>query len=186
MMNVNKTNLIINLFKKNKKKLFLILSLLVLVLFIVLFINEKNKTKNVRTANEFNKAIVLLSKNEKESKKILINIIKEKNKFYSPLSLNTLIEKEIIKDKKEIIDLFNIVLSIKKISEENKNLIIFKKALFLTVNGTEADLLNSLNPIINSSSIWRNDSLNLLIEYFLYKNEKNKALQYQALLNKKS
>ena len=46
MMNVNKTNLIINLFKKNKKKLFLILSLLVLVLFIVLFINEKNKTKN--------------------------------------------------------------------------------------------------------------------------------------------
>ena len=74
----------------------------------------------------------------------------------------------------------------KKISEENKNLIIFKKALFLTVNGTEADLLNSLNPIINSSSIWRNDSLNLLIEYFLYKNEKNKALRLYVNLNKKS
>ena len=40
------------------------------------------------------------------------------------------------------------------------------------------DLINILNPILNSESVWKSHSLYLLAEYFLSKNEKQKSKEF--------
>ena len=71
------------------------------------------------------------------------------------------------------------------LDEEGKNLIKIKKALYLFSLDNESLIIDTLNPIINSDSIWKNQSINLLAEYFLSKGEKIKADEYFKLLNLK-
>jgi len=73
-------------------------------------------------------------------------IILSKNKFYSILSLNTILEKNLISDKSKILEYFKILESSSN-TKENNDLIIFKKALFLikvSDNETGRKLLNDL------------------------------------------
>ena len=64
------------------------------------------------------------------------------------------------------------------LDEEIKNLVIYKKALFNSGFSTENDLLQILNPIINSDSIWKSHSLYLIAEYFYSKNQKKKQKNF--------
>ena len=64
------------------------------------------------------------------------------------------------------------------LDNEIKNLIIYKKALFNSDFVSENDLLQILNPIINSESIWKSHALYLLAEFFYSKNEKQKAKEF--------
>ena len=43
---------------------------------------------------------------------------------------------------------------------------------------TENELIKILNPIINSESVWKSHALNLLAEYFYFKDEKQKAKEF--------
>ena len=63
-------------------------------------------------------------------------------------------------------------------ASEIKNLIIYKKALFNADDINEIDLLNILNPIIKSDSVWKSHSLYLMAEYFYSKNEKQKSKEF--------
>ena len=69
---------------------------------------------------------------------------------------------------------------IKEISldKEIKNLIIYKKALFNADEIDENSLLDMLNPLINSESIWKSHALYVLAEYFYEKNEKQKSKEF--------
>ena len=52
------------------------------------------------------------------------------------------------------------------------------------LNFTENNLLKMLNPILNSSSIWKSHALHLMAEYFFSKNEKQKSKQFfEQILN---
>jgi len=62
--------------------------------------------------------------------KMFREIIMSKNSFYSPLSLYTIIEKNLETDPNEILKYFNIIENL-NIKEEQKELILFKKALYL-------------------------------------------------------
>ena len=42
----------------------------------------------------------------------------------------------------------------------------------------EGELLNILNPLINSTSVWRSHALYLVAEYFYFKNEKEKSKEF--------
>ena len=64
------------------------------------------------------------------------------------------------------------------LEKEIKNLIIYKKALFNSNFVKENDLLQILNPIINSESIWKSHALYLLAEYFYFKDETIKAKEF--------
>ena len=64
------------------------------------------------------------------------------------------------------------------LEEEIKNLNIYKKALFNSSFVTENELLQILNPIVNSESIWKSHSLYLIAEYFYAKGEKQKAKEF--------
>ena len=54
----------------------------------------------------------------------------------------------------------------------------YKKALFNADQAEESDLLNILNPIINSESVWKSHALYLMAEYFYSKDQKQKAKEF--------
>ena len=139
-------------------------------------------------SNRYNSAIIE-HKNGDDSKIIseMIEIIEDKNSTYSPLALYYLIDENLIKDKNEINYLFDVLINKTSLDYEIKNLIIYKKALFNADTTNENELLNILNPIINSKSIWKSHGLYLLAEYFYSKNEKQKSKEFfNQILNTKN
>ena len=91
---------------------------------------------------------------------------------------NFLIDNNLTDDKIEINSLFDELIYETSLDEEIKNLIIYKKALFNSNFSTENNLLQILNPIINSDSIWKAHSLYLIAEFFYSKNQKEKAKEF--------
>ena len=67
---------------------------------------------------------------EEKSKNLYEEIILSKNKFYSVLALNMILEKELEENQDKVLNYFKIVENL-NISKEQKDLIKFKKALFL-------------------------------------------------------
>ena len=117
-------------------------------------------------------------KKNQNTEEELIDIIQKKDPTYSPLALNFIIDNEIVNDKIKVNELFDIIIEKTDIENEIKNLIIYKKALYNSDNINENDLINILNPILNSESVWKSHSLYLLAEYFLSKNEKQKSKEF--------
>jgi len=175
-------------FINNKKILatitiFLIFS--ILSFYIYQIYKDQNKEK---ISNRYNSAIIE-HKNGDDSKIIseMKEIIEDKNSTYSPLALYYLIDENLIKDKNEINYLFDVLINKTYLDYEIKNLIIYKKALFNADTTNENELLNILNPIINSKSIWKSHGLYLLAEYFYSKNEKQKSKEFfNQILNTKN
>ena len=124
-------NKLINFYNSNKIKIFLIVILIIIFFTSFIFLKYKNEKENSQIAEKYVKAgIYLASNKENDARKIYEEIILSKNKFYSILSLNTIIEKNLISDKDIIIKYFDILE--KTISRQDQgDLIILKKALFL-------------------------------------------------------
>ena len=140
------------LLNKHKTKIILFISIIILGIFLIVFLNIFNEKKNSEISEQFLKAGILLSSNQKnESKKILEKIILSKNTFYSKLALNILIEKNLIRDEEKVLNLFEIVEKAEKYKDQ-KDLIIFKKALFLIKNGNESEGNKILNYLISNNS----------------------------------
>jgi len=168
-----------NFFISNRKKI--IISLFILILSIIsYFVYDEIKKKNeLRIANQYNNIkINFFSGKKLNVEKNMIEIVRAKDKTYSPLALYFLIDNKIVNSKKEINNLFDNVIDNKKIDKEIKNLIIYKKGLYNAGFETENKLLKILNPIINSDSIWKSHALYLMGEYFLSKNEKQKSKEF--------
>ena len=83
------------------------------------------------------------------------------NKFYSILALNSIIENNLEEDEEEILKLFNKIEKL-KIEKEQKNLVKFKKALFLIEISREKEGKELLNEIVASNSIWKGAALKIL------------------------
>jgi len=168
-----------NFFINNKKNLIIgtsILLILIIGFFSLEVIQEKNK---VNLANKFNRAIINF-KPEDSQKTVenLINIVKENDVTYSPLALYFLIDNNLIKSTEEINVLFDELINETNLEEEIKNLNIYKKGLFNSNFVSENELLQILNPLINSESIWKSHTLYLVAEYFYAKGEKEKAKEF--------
>ena len=168
-----------NFFINNKKKLILIILILILVLFGFFSYQIYQDRNKEQLANKYNKAVITYEKGDKS--KIISSmkeIIEDKNKTYSPLALYFLIDNDVIDSNKEINELFDKILKIKKLDNEIKNLVIYKKALFNSEFEKENNLIKILSPILNSESIWKSHALFLMGEYFLNKGEKQKAKEF--------
>ena len=122
---------IVNFFKKNKKKIIFLLIFTVLLIILISAYSIYKEKKNIKISQQFITAGILLSSQDYEnSKKIYENIILSKNKFYSNLALNVMIEQKLEKNKEKLLNYFKIVESL-DYSQDQKDLILFKKALFL-------------------------------------------------------
>ena len=168
-----------NFFIKNKNKIIIILSIIILIIFSY-FIYKDIKNKNrIKLADKYNYTTInFISGDKTKVKKELIEIINQKDKTYSPLALYFLIDNEIITEKNLINEMFDAVISNNKLEKEIKNLIIYKKGLFNSDFATENDLINILKPILNSESVWNSHALYLMAEYFYEKNEKFKSKEF--------
>ena len=168
-----------NFFINNKKNLIIgtsILLILIIGFFSLEAIQEKNK---VNLANKFNRAIIdFKPEDSQKTVENLINIVKENDVTYSPLALYFLIDNNLIKSTEEINVLFDELINETNLEEEIKNLNIYKKVLFNSNFVSENELLQILNPLINSESIWKSHTLYLVAEYFYAKGEKEKAKEF--------
>ena len=168
-----------NFFINNKKNLIISISIVIIGL-ISYFTYENIKEKNkIKLANKYNLITIDHQKNTKQKTiNELIDIINENDNTYSPLALYFLLDNNLIKESTEANKLFDELIFKTNLKKEIKNLIVYKKALFNSNFVAENDLLQILNPIINSESIWKSHSMYLMAEYFYSNNEKQKAKEF--------
>ena len=170
---------IIDFFVNNTKKIIIVISVIVLIIFGYFIYEDLKKKNKIKLANKYNLAIIKFDSGDKiKVENELIDIVNKKDKTYSPLALYFLIDNNIINENNKINELFDIVINETSLEEEIKNLVIYKKALFNSDFESENNLIKILNPVINSDSAWKSHALYLMAEYFYYKNQKEKSKEF--------
>ena len=162
------------------KKIFLTLSIILILGLLIFYFYQVYKDKSRELISEKYNNTVLQNKNGNKSKIVVSmkEIIHDKDSTYSPLALYYLIDNNLIQNKEEINDLFDSLIDRTSLENEIKNLIIYKKALYNADNSSEKELLDIVNPLINSQSIWKSHALYLVAEFFYSKNEKQKSKEF--------
>ena len=172
-----------DLIKKYSKIIYLIILIFVIFGISYIWLDSNNKSKKIKISEIFIEGKVLLqNKKLSGAKEVFVGIINEKDNVYSPLSLFLIIDKNLDEDQNKITNYFDLVLSIKDIEEEDRNSIILKKAIFISENNQEEDMLNLLNPIINSESVWKLQSAKFIGDYYFSKKQFKKAKEYYSIL----
>ena len=145
-------NNIISIFKRNKIRVYSLIIVILIISLSVFIIKDFNKKKNNLIAEKYLKAEILLKNNKKEEALILYeNIINSESKFYAVLSLNNIIEKELVANENKILNYFSILENL-NYSQDQKALISFKKALFLLKNSKIKEANNLLQALANGDS----------------------------------
>ena len=146
-------NKIINFYNLNKIKVFFFILILIIGVISAIFFKINSERKNILISDKYIQAgLYLSSSNDKKAKILFEEIIQSNNKFYYILAFNTILEKNLISDKKQILKYFS-VLEKSVNTLDNKDLIAFKKALYSIKffdNKTGEDLFRDL---INKDSI---------------------------------
>ena len=138
--------------KRNKKKLIYMLLILIISVFLILYFFYQNEKKNNLISEKFIQAgLYLSSDNVSDAKNIYDEIINSGNVFYSTLALNVLIEKNLEKNEKLILKYFKTIEDMSQ-SDDKRDLLVFKKALYLMKNSNtkEAELI--FKDLINKNS----------------------------------
>ena len=168
-----------NFFVNNKNKIISTIVILVIILVGAYSFDSYKTNKKKEISNKFNSTTLSHSENTKElTIQNLVEIINEQDPTYSPLSLYFIIDNKLISNQSEINNYFDILIEKTSLDNEIKNLVIYKKALFNADNAQESELLNILNPLINSGSVWKSHSLYLMAEYFYSKDQKQKSKEF--------
>ena len=170
-------------FNTYKKTIIILSFILVLIGGIVLWFDNTQKNKRLKVSENFIEAKILLAQEENlKSLDYLKSIILQKDKVYSPLSLFLIIDNNLEKNKEVIIQYFDELLSINALEDEDINLLRLKKAIYISNSAKEQNMLDLLNPIINSNSVWKFQSLKFLGDYYFSLKQFKKAEQYYRIL----
>ena len=165
-------------FSNNYKKLIGSLASILLLLFLYFGYQEYKKKAKLKIAEIYNqitlKEVTIENTNNIEQ---LIKIIKEKDSIYSALSLYFIIENDLVNDQERINNFFNLVIESQE-EKEIKNLIIYKKALYNADIISENELLDILNPILKSESVWKSHALLLMADFFEHSNNLIKSKDF--------
>ena len=175
-----------NFFSNNFKKLIGSLVSILLVLFSYFGFQEYKKMAKLEIAEIYNQITLKeITIENTSSIEQLVKIIEEKDQIYSALSLYFIIENNLINDPKEINNYFDLVIKSQE-EKEIKNLIIYKKAMYNADIISENDLLDMLNPIIKSESVWKSHALLLMADYLEHKNNLVKSKDFlEEIVNSK-
>ena len=171
--------------KSNSKIFTYTISIFFIILAILLWFSYDSKKQNKIISEDFIKAKIFLEKDSKDKATLILkNIIKKKDTIYSSLSLFLLIDQNLVEDKQLILEYFDNIISDGDYSEEDTNLLKLKKAIYISDIEDEQEMLKLLNPIINSDSVWKNQSLKFLGDFYYSISQLETARQYYSTLLK--
>jgi tetratricopeptide (TPR) repeat protein len=150
--NLETQNKVIKLIKDNKLRIIYFLIILIFIGTIFTYLEINNNNKNNLIAEKYVQAgIHLAAKEYKESKIIYNDIIQSKNKFYSILSLNNIIENNLEPEEEKILKYFELIEDINK-TKDQEDLLEFKKSLYLIKISKFQEGNKLLKKIIKSES----------------------------------
>ena len=180
-------SIIKNFLKKNTKKIITLVILILIFMLSYFFYDELKERKKEKFAQTYNSIIYNSDKfSQNEIKVKMLEIVNAKVNTYSTLALYYLIDNKIINNNSEISELFDKIISINK-DIELKNLIIFKKALYFSDKYSENQILEILNPVIKSESVWKQHGFLLLSDFYFHKKQLNKSKEFlQKILELKN
>ena len=168
-----------NFFVNNKNKIISGIIVLIIIIIAVFSYDKYLIVKKKEISDKFNSITIDYSENTKQkTTNGLIEIVNKRDPTYSPLSLYFIIDNNLVSDQAKVNSLFDTLIKDTSLDIEITNLIIYKKALYNSDSAQESDLLNILNPLINSKSVWKSHSLYLMAEYFYANNQKQKAKEF--------
>lgn len=179
IQNDQKNTNIKNIFINNKKTTISFFIIILIFLFSYFFYTDYKKSIKIKISEQYNLSIINYDK-DNPSKLIeeMKNIINVKDPTYSPLALYYLLDNNLLKNKSEINNYFDILIYETSLDNEIKNLVIYKKGLFNSNTASEEELLNIFKPLINNENLWKSHSLYIIAEYFFSKNEKQKSKEF--------
>ena len=168
-----------NFLISKRKQLITSLILIILILFTFFGYQEFKSSSKEKLANKFNSIVTNFEAGKKENiTNNLIEIINTKDKTYSPLAFFFLLDNDLITSSDEINSYFDLLINEISLDTEIKNLTIYKKGLFNSEFVDENQLLDILNPVIKSESIWKPQAMYLMAEFYLAKNQKQKSKDF--------
>ena len=170
---------LINFIKNKKKIIFSLIFFIILLIFSFFFYQEYKNQQREQLANKYNATVIQFESGDKSKVfNLMKEIIEDKDKTYSPLAFYFLLDNDLIISKQEINKYFDLLINELGLDREKKNLIIFKKGLYNSEFADENELLNILNPIIKSESIWKPHALYLMAEFYFAKKERQKSKEF--------
>ena len=168
-----------NFLISNRKQLITLLLIIVLLLISFFGYQEFNKRSKEKLANKFNQIVTNFENGKKQNiNNNLIEVIRTKDKTYSPLAFFFLMDNDLISSNQEINSYFDFLINEIPLDKEIKNLTIYKKGLFNSDFVDENQLLDILNPVIKSESIWKPQAMYLMAEFYLAKNQMQKSKDF--------
>ena len=177
---------VIKFFSQYKKYLITLLILLITIPSFYHAFKAYERNKSEKILEDYSKAIMMLSnENLDEADKIFTKLLNEKNEAILISSLNKIIEINLKKKnpKKNII-LIDDILNSKKLSALNTELLKIKKALLIFDKADEKTMLGLLNKNEKQSKFY-SLSMQILVDFYISKNELLKANEIQKLVNAK-
>ena len=167
------------LYDANKLLIFSTLFVLIITSISFSFYTVSREKKQILLADNYMVAIFYLQNNERDKgRKILKEIILANNRTYSTLSLFLILDEDLVEEQREISNLFDHLLANNKFEQEVKNLIIFKKTLFLSNFANELEMVENAKQLINTNTLWKPHALLLLGDYFSSKKQYLKAKEF--------
>ena len=156
--NINKENYLKEKFiffiKKNKRKIIYFFIAFLIILGVIFFLNLNKKKQQILISEKYIQSGIFLSQKEVNKAKFLLEeIILSKDKFYSLLALNTILEKKLVTDKDKVLGYFLLIENL-NLSDEQIDILKLKKALYL-INENEVEEGEKLikNLIENNSTL---------------------------------
>ena len=177
---------VIKFFSQYKKYLVTLLILLITIPSFYHAFKAYERNKSEKILEDYSKAIMMLSnENLDEADKIFTKLLNEKNESIIISSLNKIIEINLKKKnpKKNII-LIDDILNSKKLSALNTELLKIKKALLIFDKADEKTMLGLLNKNEKQSKFY-SLSMQILVDFYISKNELSKANEIRKLVNEK-
>ena len=173
-----RTEKVKNFLLNNLKKILGSFIFLLILIFSYFGYQEYKKRLKIDIAETYNQiTLKKITIKDVNDIKQLVEIIKKGDPVYSALSLYFIIENNLVTDQKEINNFFDLVIK-SQIEKEIKNLIIYKKAMHNADISSENELLEILNPVLKSGSVWKSPELLLMADYFAYNGNLIKSKQF--------
>ena len=174
---------ILNFLKKSK---YYIIFFTILIILGPIFYQVKLTIDNNSSAKDLEKYAIItnevVKKNQNEAINQLIQLTNSKNDTVVMLSLNQLIE--LTKQPyTEVVKILDNLIKKNKLSNNNTDLLKIKKSLLIFDNASEQEMLELLDIKSNKESHFKKIILQILSDYYLSKNQKNKAEELKVLIN---